>query len=103
MNAPARYEYRALGPIWHDGTFYAPGESLELTKGEAAPIIAVGQLEPVDDNHDGKADSAPSTRGRKAAAESDEERPLLDPDTTGLEVARAPKASGKASGKKPRA
>jgi hypothetical protein len=71
MNAARKLEYRALSPILRDNVFYKPGESIELTAEAAEPMLAIGVIQPVDDNHDGKPDSAPSTRGRKAAKDAD--------------------------------
>lgn len=37
-------EYIAVRPIRHDGEKYAPGDSIELSKDQAAPLEALGAV-----------------------------------------------------------
>lgn len=101
-------EYLAVTTIIHDGQAFAAGEVLELTEAQADQLFSVNAIRMVDENNDGKADRAESERGKRAKPapdagdiDPDEERPLLDPETTGLELATAGKPKGK-PGRKPK-
>lgn len=97
-------EYLAVTTIIHDGQAFAAGEVLELTEAQADQLFSVNAIRMVDENNDGKADRAESERGKRApkgADGADDDRPLMDPETTGLESATAGKPKGK-SGRKPK-
>lgn len=39
--------YQAVRAVWHDATLFRPGETIPLTRAQAAPLLALGAVETV--------------------------------------------------------